>query len=72
MPVLYAVTRASGSDEVAGLQREKQASNPILWKFSRVKSYTNAFFVPFAFGISTNRIYFCFSLGTGKRTGEKM
>ena len=37
VPVLYAVTRESGSDEVAGLQRDKQASNPILRKFSRAK-----------------------------------
>ena len=33
VPVLYAETRESGSDEVAGLQREKQASNPILRSF---------------------------------------
>ena len=40
------------SDEVAGLQRKKQASNPILRKFSRVKSYADAFFVPFYLRIS--------------------
>ena len=32
--------------EVVGLQRKKQASNPILKKFSRVKSYADAFFMP--------------------------
>ena len=47
VPVLYAETRESGSDEVAGLQRKKQASIPIYRKFSRVKSYADAFFVPF-------------------------
>ena len=47
MPVLYAETRESGSDEVAGLQRKKQASIPIYRKFSRVKSYADAFFMPF-------------------------
>jgi len=32
------MTRESGERiEVVGLQRKKQASNPILWKFSRVK-----------------------------------
>ena len=33
VPVLYAETLLGGSDEVAGLQREKQASNPILRSF---------------------------------------
>jgi hypothetical protein len=37
---------------VAGLQRKKQASNPILRKFSRVKSYADAFFVPIYLRIS--------------------
>jgi hypothetical protein len=37
---------------VAGLQRKKQASNPILRKFSRVKSYADAFFVPIYLHIS--------------------
>ena len=41
-----AMTRESGERiEVAGLQRKKQASNPIYWKFSRVESYVGAFFV---------------------------
>ena len=44
MPVLYAETRESGSDEVAGLQRKKQASIPIYRKFSRVKSYADALY----------------------------
>ena len=40
------MTRESGERiEVAGLQRKKQASNPIYWKFSRVESYVGAFFV---------------------------
>ena len=43
MPILYAVTRVSDSDEVVGLQRKKQASNPILRKFSRAKRYTVLF-----------------------------
>ena len=56
MPVLYAETRESGSDEVAGLQRKKQASIPIYRKFSRVKSYADAFFVPFFLHMSIDTI----------------
>ena len=33
VPILYAVTLFGGSDEVVGLQRKKQASNPILRSF---------------------------------------
>ena len=62
MPVLYAVTRESGSDEVAGLQRKKQASIPIYRKFSRVKSYADAFFVPKYLHIS----FFCCTFALAK------